>query len=840
MSLLARSVRSYYVRNRAQLVLAIIGMALGVAVVIAVDLANQSATLAYQRSVSIIDGPVTHQIVGGPSGIDEQVLKQINLQAPALAVTPVVTANVAVQKTGLSLIGIDPITESNLRQDGFVNQSLTQPAGPDNGPDLVTFLTEPGAAIITEANARRFGLIPGQRFQVRANGRMHSAILSGVIDAEETLNTVMWVDIATAQEWLDTSGRVSRIDLAITDESQLSLLEQVLPADTQILNAASRSDTNLQLSKAFMTNLTAMSFLALLVGVFLVFNSMSFAVMQRRADFATLRALGATRGELLRLIIVESQLIALTGAVIGAVIGYFLAGFLLKLVAGSINDLYYRIEVTKVEFLPTLFLRTTIIAMLVAGIAAWLPARAAATSAPRVAQLRSNAEARFRRHLPRMAIVGVILLAGSLLGLKASGASLVIGLIILFIMILAIGLILPWLLALLIDVAARHAGGFPTWIQLALATLRESISRSTVAVVALAIAISATVGVTTMVGSFRAAVIDWLDVSLAADVYVAIPGGEISPQLRSAIVEVTPDAAVTALRRTSIDTKDGKLRLESISLDGRAFDQFLLIETLSGLGTRQRFLAGEGVLITESYAYHQNIALGDSVTLGNTRQDVSLPVVGIYRSYDVRASHIVMTEPRYRQLFDDQGVDGLGLSLPSGADLSVVVAKIQAISARSNADLIVVRNDKIREQTLIVFDRTFVITNVLYWLAVIVAAVGVFGALMALQLENRQQYALLRTLGITPMGIRGIVLLQALLMGFMSALFALPIGLMMADILIEIINRRAFGWGMATVWFPSVVWQALLLGLGAALLASLIPAQRVAQSWPGHAVRSAS
>ena len=161
---------------------------------------------------------------------------------------------------------------------------------------------------------------------------------------------------------------------------------------------------------------------------------------------------------------------------------------------------------------------------------------------------------------------------------------------------------------------------------------------------------------------------------------------------------------------------------------------------------------------------------------------------------------------------------------------------MRAISAGRQA-LLMNSNARIREISLGIFDRTFVITNVLYWLAVGVAIIGILGAMLALQLERARELAILRGVGMTPGQMGGLVTLQTAFIGLLSGLAAIPLGLVMAWVLIEVINRRAFGWQMDVTIVPADLFAALSLAVGAALIAGIYPAWRAASAMPALAMR---
>jgi putative ABC transport system permease protein len=197
---------------------------------------------------------------------------------------------------------------------------------------------------------------------------------------------------------------------------------------------------------------------------------------------------------------------------------------------------------------------------------------------------------------------------------------------------------------------------------------------------------------------------------------------------------------------------------------------------------------------------------------------------------------MLMSRNVYDRHFDDDRVESVGLYLADGTDPEAVMARIAELG-EGRQDIRFDSNARIRELSLEIFDRTFIITDVLYWLAVGVAFIGILGAMLALQLERGRELAVLRALGMTPSQLGTMITTQTAVIGLLSGIAAVPLGIMMAYVLIEVINRRAFGWQIDMSVAPDILLSAIAFAIGAALLAGLYPAWRAAQSQPAAAMR---
>jgi putative ABC transport system permease protein len=353
MPALYRASIGYLLRHPWQLGLALLGICIGVAVIVAVDLATQSSRKAFTLSMETLTGEATHQVIGGPGGVPESLYVQLRVEKGFRRIAPVVEGRASLNGVDVRILGVDLFAEQQIR-------SFSLDASSDSGPQTDSaetlfsrILTEEGAALMSRQTARMLELGPGDAFEIRVAGKVFRGNLLGQFsdDASRILDDLLVVDIAVAQHWLGMSGSLSRIDVRIpAAEPGMKLsLERALPPGTQLLDAAGRTRAMAEMSTAFMTNLSAMSLLALLVGLFLIYNSVSFAVLQRRGLIGVLRALGVTRGQTFRLILGEGMVLGLLGAVSGVLLGIWLGEHLLGLVSRSINDLYFRVTVTDVR-----------------------------------------------------------------------------------------------------------------------------------------------------------------------------------------------------------------------------------------------------------------------------------------------------------------------------------------------------------------------------------------------------------------------------------------------------------------------------------------------------------
>ncbi|HMP41550.1 MAG TPA: FtsX-like permease family protein [Roseiflexaceae bacterium] len=848
--ILLRTSLRHLQRHPWQLVLAILGVALGVAVVVAIDLANESARRAFAISAETITGRATHQISGGPRGLDQELYRRLRSELGIRTTAPVIEGMArsdALPGLTLQILGVDPLAEGPFRPYLAGETPALAGAFPSS------FFSMPGAVLISADVADRYGLdtTDHAQFDLLIGTRRMPATIVGLLEpaddaSRRALDGLLIVDIATAQEWFGMYGQLSRIDLIINEDpagaATLERIQGILPPGSTIERPERRTQAIQQMTAAFELNLSALSMLALIVGMFLIYNTMTFAVVQRRGMLGTLRCLGVSRSQILLLILGEALLVGLVGALLGLGLGLILGRGLIPLVTQTINDLYFAVTDRSVTISPLPLLKGFALGLLATLAAAALPAAEATSTPPRTVLRRSSYEDRVRRLIPLVAAAGGIMVACGGALLLIPSRNLVIGFAALFAVTIGAAALTPAALLGLMRPLHFVLGRFLGMLgRMAARDVVASISRTSVAVAALMIAVSVTIGVGLMVGSFRQTVERWLEQTIRADVYVSAPGGaanRLDAPLPAAVVEqlaAAPEVErVRRYRSVTLDTAHGPVLTVALDVapDDRVGFQFL------GGDPAQiwHLFETDGLLISEPLAFHYGLQPGDKLVLRTARGEQAFPIAAVFYDYGTDRGVIMLPFERYRLLWEDPTITSLGLYVAPDADVDQVV---QALRSRLDVgDMVNIRSNRaLRETSLEIFDRTFAITRVLQLLATIVAFIGILAALMALQLERARELGMLRANGLTPGQLWGLVLTQTGLMGLAAGLLAVPVGIAMAGVLVYVINKRSFGWTLLFELDATLFGQALAVAVVAALLAGIYPAWRMARTSPALALR---
>ncbi len=843
----------HYLHHPWQFFLSVLGVGLGVAVVLAIDLTNASAKRGFALANQAIAGNVTHQIFGAPKTIDETVYRDLRVLHGFTEISPVVVGEVSVadddgRQRRFQLLGIDPL--AFMGTSPVQDSSAVAPQRPAALTPLInapgTLLTQPNAVILLRGAADTLGISAPAKVAVRIGATQHTLNVIAIVEDRDTpqaqaLRSTLITDISSAQHLLGLAGRLSRIDATLS-AARAAELQSKLPRPLLLEESGTRGHAMQQMTRAFHTNLTALSLLALLIGAFLIYNSMTLAILQRRELIATLRTLGLSRYELIGLIVSEALVLGACGTLLGSALGIGLSQSLLGLVTTTINDLYFAAEVQTLAYTPWIFVKTASLGMGATVLAAIVPAYEASRIAPIIAQSRSRLETATRHLSPRLFVAGLVVAGLALATFTFSGRSIGAGFGGLFLIVMAFALMTPAFLVMLINAlhpALHKMLGLVGTI--AARGVLASLSRTQVAVAALAIAISTTIGVALMIGSFRAAVEHWLEGYVSADIYItqaedAGPDG-IARATIDRINALPEVVAVSSFRSHEFWRAEQLIRVYVKGLHQPAFDDFVFLG-----GVRKSRWEGfrnrGGVIVSESYAYHHAAQVGDNILLATPKGDAAFRIVGVYADYGSDRGIVTMHESTYFQHWPVSQPSALHVYLDSSADADTLLNTLNhsifvAENLRASA------NKSIRRAALQIFDRSFAITEVLRVLTIVIAFVGILGALMAIQLERGREFAVLRANGLVPRDLVKLLLAEGGLMGLIAGLLALPLGIILAYVLIAVINRRSFGWSMQFVLEPRYLATGLALGLVAGVVASLYPAWRMARTSPATALRSA-
>jgi putative ABC transport system permease protein len=812
-------------RDLARTLLTVLAVALGVAVVVAIDLAGDAATGSFRSSMETLSGKTDLEILAN-GGVDEAWIGVLDSLPVNAAFAPTIEAQAVVEGVGgIPLYGVDVV--AGARHWAWPDSALN--SGPDSARDS-------SGAGISRALASRLHLTPPASLTAGIGGRVRRLAIGGIVDAGSAEFLVL--DIAAAQQLLGRYGKLDRIDVTVASTEDLARVEKAvrgaLPAAYLVEKPGVRNQENQRMLRAFRWNLRVLGYISLVVGAFLIYNTISVSVVRRRAEIGTLRGL----------FLVEALLLGAVGSVVGVLLGRVLAGGVVGLIAETVNALYTSSRPTPVELTAGEAWTGILTGVMVAFVSALKPAREAMQVAPTEAMSRGahehRARLRWRRSLAWSAVFAIA--AAALSQAPAWGGYPVGGYVAALLAIAAAAFASP-AVVLAVHRATRGFTRRRAESLLAGRSLTASLSRTSVVVAALATAIAMMASVGIMVASFRETVALWLDVQLRADLYVrpAIRSGAgqyppMDARIPALLAAVPGVAAVDDFRGTEFHYEGeratlGAGNMEIVRRYGRL--RFLAGESrdaiLSSLPGRDR------AVVSEPFALKHKIRAGDRLTVPIGSNTVTLTVAGVYYDYSSSQGYMIVDRSTILKYLPDLPVTNAAVYLAPGADAERVRQEIQLRTAAYG--VAIARNSELRRASIEIFDRTFAITWALEAVAILVAMLGAANSLLALVLDRRRELGLLRFLGASTGQVRGMILTEAAFLGLLASILGLALGMALSLLLIYVVNRQSFGWTIQFHLPGGLLAGAVLLVWLVTVLAGLYPARVASRMNPIEVIR---
>ena len=840
-------------REPVRTALAIFSVALGVAVVLAIDLAGQAATGSFHSSLETLSGKQNFEITA-TGGVPEDVVGKLATQPFDWRITARMEdfAVLPDMKKTLPLIGIDLIGEANeLSLDSAMKVKAGSPR------DVLSDLASPNSIWVGES----LGKGRGDSLELLINDRSAIYTICGTYPDAGGNESAIVMDIATAQSELGRAGRVDRIYIRVPENEASgsrgplvalnewqTRLEQLLPQGLQLRAAGASTEDNRKMLAAFRWNLKLLSYIALIVGAFLIYNTISVSVVRRRAEIGIARALGASRFQVLSAFLMETALIGVTGSVLGIPLGRLLASWAVKLMGTTVSALYVSSRPGTIALAPSSAILALLIGAALTLCSAWFPAREAAQVAPIEAMARGRREflVRVSQTSSLSFAIAAAALALVLSLLSPVNGKPVFGYCAALCAVIAAALAIPSFVEFTMRLAEQLLSKMlAVEGLLASRSLTGSLRRTSVLVAALCTAVAMMTAVTIMVGSFRQTVVSWMDSSLPADLYLRPAGSPaadqhptISPQLSDAIGKLPGVRAAQRLRAYEITYQGMPATLGSLDLhDAHNDRQTAFLSGRAPGAVLDELRGASAVIISEPFSYKHHVVRGGTIQLqlGGARRDFR--VADVYYDYASERGVILMDRSVLLRDLPDPAPSNIAVFVSPTSNVAAVRREIEQAAEQQHARLLVFDNRDLRSQAVQIFDRTFAITYALQAVAILVAVMGVAGALLALVIDRRRELGLLRYLGATGAQLRKIILAEAGLLGTLGCLSGLLLGFFLSLILIFVINKQSFGWTIRLHWPFALLAGAIALIWCATVLAAYYPARIAVRLNPMEVVR---
>ena len=834
----------HFQRHRLRTFLTFSGIVLGVSTIVAIAIVNRTLLTSFRRTIDLVAGKAVLQVQNGESGLREALYPVIRDTAGVKDAAPVVEGFLPVvgfKGERLFVYGVDFLGDSSIRQHEFSGTSL----GFESALD---FIARRDSIALTETLSRRLRIPMGSRITLVTSRGVQSYTVRALLEergaAKVFGGNFALMDLPVAQMALGKDGKIDLVDLTIQEgekiETVKNRIQSRLQGSAQVERPQKRSEQIESLLTSFRVGLFFVSLVALFVGFFLIYNTESVSVVQRRREIGTLRCLGVLRRDILILFMLEALFVAFFGSLVGFFVGALLAQGALLVVGKNVSDLFLQVELAK----SGLTWRELWIALASGMGVSLLAALYPALQATRVTPLENVRQAIWsprNQGVSRVSVFGLalLLLFPLFLFFPAGGLGRVqrftLGMVAMLILLLALSLLSPLLIRSLARLLRRVLQS-SSWTEakLAIDSLERNAVRSGITLATLLISLATTFTVVVLVYSVRFSLLSWVDQMVPADLIVsqgtrtAGPMNTPLPEELEKGLKAIPGVRVVDMTRLIRSTYNGKpIFIRSFS--ARASQGVRKLPLVGGEGNEalRRMGAGEGVLVSESFQTRFGKGAGDTISLPTPSGFKSFRVLGVYVDYASDAGSVLLDRALYKVLWRDQLVNAFGLWLAPGADQEVVIRQVKE-DYGEKYQLFVSTHAELRDAVIKIMEQTFIVNYAVEIVAVIVALFSVINTLLASVLDRTREIGVLRAIGATQRQLRLMIMAEAGWMGCIGGLLGLFAGTVMSYHHVVYNTKVLTGWTFQYFYPFHIALLCFVLSVILCLWAGYIPARRAA------------
>ena len=831
------------IQNSTRNILTIIGISLGIAVFLSIQLLNHSALESFSDNVRFLKQKYNLEIVSKTQPtFDESVLSNLTkLWHYGASYTPVISQTVefgsakpATTSEIINLYGTDLLNENNFSGLQYTsNQKREAPLD----------IFKPNHIYISDSFALKHHLVVGSEFNILLPETVQKLIVSGIYRPISNGSTYSqnWLigDISVVQDILDKPKRISQIQISVPAEKMTSiktLINQNIGLDLVLQSPKEHQSQLENMLSAFHTNLQALSLVSLLVGMFLIYNTISISVLRRRKEIGTLRTLGASNLEISALFIVETLILGIMGILLGLLVGILISYIGLTSMSLTLEKVYGLAPIQELDINLAVLFFSILIGFITLFIGLIPPLIEALCVSPALVSRPNEENTRHATLLKPLIFVSVLLFSFAWLTSKFPSYNHIPigGYAASFLLMLGFSSTTPIIIMLCAQGIRRTILKFQFWqIHIAILNIERALVKSSVAIASLMVSVALIVSIVTMVGSFRTTVTNWVEQTLKADIFIeprikteSKLGLGLSSEAVEKLRKIPQVLAVDDFIEQPILYKGLRTNLGAGNPDTllkygnlRFTDNMTPQETLGSM-----LKSNYNIIVSESFSNRFHVRKNDTIKLSSPDGYLSLHIVGVYYDYSSELGYIIMSKAFYRKCYHDNSTSNIAIYIRPG----ISTEKIRQIITKKlglNTPLVIRTNKELREEVLRIFDNTFSITRVLLFVSIFISALSVTISLLTMVSELETDFTLMRYLGSSVSDIRQIILCQAAWVGLLGASMGILNGYLLSLLLIFVINKQAFHWTIEFQWHWFTITElfvAIFLGsLIAGFLSSL-------------------
>jgi putative ABC transport system permease protein len=807
-------------RSPARALMTLAGVALGVGLVFANDVVSTSVNASFRRSVEVLAGRASW-VLGETGGVDESVIDEVRAVDGVEAAWPLIRelAREARTSTSLSIVALDLLNDERVQIKEQVGDGLD-------------FLNDPLAVLVTPELARRMNLAPGSELPLdtsagRKTFHVHSIAPESNL-ARAFGGDLLLMDVYAAQLSFDRGRRFDRIDVVPSAGTNVSALggrlRAVVAERATLSRPQEHSEETDKLLAGFQLGVWLASLVAMVGSAFIIYNTLAVAVVQRRREIGVMRALGATRPQILALIVGEGAVLGVLGALVGLVLGLVGGQFVLDLASAAVGELATSHVHAELEISGGQLLVALAIGVLTSVFATALPALRASRVEPAVAlqQQLGSEDVGIPSSIasPVCLLAMVLALIAALLAHRLE--SFAVGACATVLLAVAGALAAPAVVRGVAMLATRCMSSASPPVRLGVASFRDSQARNAVAAAALGLALGNVVNVGYFLGSIKNSTQEWFERVVRADLLV-FGGQSVSAtfehpfpgELAAGVLALPGVEYVNAVRASKQRYRGETFLLAAHDIARSSkYDEIPVVqgELASAL---EAITAGKAVAASETFVRTFNVKLGDRIALQTPSGPASFELALIYVDYGSNLGILAIDRNAYLALWKDTRVDNLWIYAAPGSDV-VALRKRVTSALGTEQPLMVLANAAFKEGVMEIFDRSFLLTHALEAIAILVALFGVANTLAVSVVDRARELGILRALGATRTQLNTVFLIEAALVGASASVLGVLGGALSSLYMVKELLRLEMGWRID--WHASP-WTTLMVVVVAQLVA---------------------
>jgi putative ABC transport system permease protein len=824
-----RQIFRYARRHKLLALINVVSIGLGVAVFLAVQIANRSAIGAFEAGVDLVAGRAHLEARGN---FPDQTWPKLRTVRGVIAATPLVERTVTLPDFPgeyLHIVGLDPFTNGPFETLKVKNWNAETAAE--------TWFGRPDSIVVAQSFAERYHLKPGDHIRASFAEKTADLQIGSILEAGDVDLHLAAMDVGWAQELFGMAGQLTAVLFRVSDPKDSDPVREeigkIVPGDVAVQAPDQRSTQVAKMLAGFQLNLTALSLVSLLVGLFLVYNTVTASAVRRQHEIGIMRSVGMTRAQVQWIFLGEAALYGTAGSILGCLGGIVLSNSLVKIVSKTVTNLYI---LTSIEHFQVPLWEVPLVFILGIGTAlvgAWVPARNAGYLPPLQALnigLAPTKASRSDLWSVFLSLVSAALAYGT--GIAALAGYRPAGFAAAFFTLAFACFLAPNVTALLGKLIER-LGVLPRLVRLTGSNFNRSVHRHAVAVAAVAAAVAMLVSVSVMINSFRVTVTRWVNRRLVADIFLSPASNEIvgfenflSPAVISFVRTLPGVASLDFYRDQAVRCNGEPTSMGVIVGSKQNAPDFV------GGNNREKysqFYDKDTIIVSEPLARKMGLKEGGQAVLTTPVGERRFRIAGVFYDYTRDAGLILMQAANFERYWHDDRVNSMAIYLQPNTSVGNTINAIRthypeagSYAVRSNRDL----------RTLVseIFNQTFAITYILRLVALVVAAGGITLNLIVLIKERQRENGVLRSIGLSRFGLGLLVVGEAGLVGVSALIVGILGGVGLAFVLTEVINKAFFGWTIPLSWPVGELLLIPLIILPVAFLAGLFPAWQSART----------